>query len=95
MEIRTGQVLEIVKKIYIVVGTEITFSKHKNNCYAHHFKTISKEDFLSKKQNLKNKTWTIKDISSMHGENEIRISNIKLMDKINLKKEVITKYLTN
>lgn len=94
MEIKAGQVIEIVKNCYIVVATKLVKSCNElsNNSY-YSFKTIPKDDFISGKENIKEKEWTIKDLSSMHGPNEVRLKNIKLIDEISLKKETITKYL--
>jgi len=96
MEIKSGQVVEIVKHSYVVVASEVVKSEDRlrgDYYYAHHFKTIPKEDFLSGKENIKEKTWTIKDLSSMHGPNEVCLKNIKIVDKVNFKKETIVKYV--
>jgi hypothetical protein len=96
MEIKSGQIIQIQKNNYVVVETSITRSKNSLNgnfSYAHHFNAVPKDDFFAGKENLKEKKWTIKDLSSIHGPNEIRLKNIKIVDKVNFKKQTTVKYV--
>lgn len=94
MDIRVGNVVRITKKDYVVVGKENKVSKDGwgDAYYAYNFTTVSREDFDSAKENPKEKTWTIKDISSMHGSNEILSSKIEIVDQVKIAKAVTTVY---
>ena len=95
MDIRVGNVVRITKKDYVVVGKENEVSEDRlrgDAYYAYKFTTVSREDFDSAKENPKEKTWTIKDISSMHGSNEILSSKIEIVDQVKIAKAVTTVY---
>ncbi len=96
MEVKFGNIVEVSKKNYVVVEANINKSDDDlrgDSYYAYQFKTISEEDFRLKKENPKEKLWTIKDLSSMHGPNEIRLTNIKITGKVKFKKETKTVYI--
>jgi len=95
MDIRVGNVVKINKKEHVVVDAKVDVSEDKmrgDSYYAYQFKTISREDFDAGKENPKEKVWTIKDISSMHGPNEILSSKIEITDQVKIAKKVTTVY---
>ena len=95
MDIRLGNVVRIDEKDYVVINKENEVSEDRlrgDKYYAYKFTTISKEDFNSSKEDPNEKVWTIKDISSMHGPNEILSSKIEIVDNVKIEKSVTTVY---
>lgn len=95
MDIRVGNVVRIMKKDLVVINTENEVSEDRmrgDSYYAYKFTTVSREDFDNAKENPKEKTWTIKDISSMHGPNEVLSSKIEIVDQVKIAKAVTTVY---
>lgn len=95
MDIIKGKVLKIKGKQLVVVHTEQETSQDRmrGDWYsAFHFTTISKEDFEVGKPNPKEKKWTVSDMSSMHGANEILKKDIEIIDSVKIKEEVVKVY---
>ncbi|MBC7475663.1 MAG: hypothetical protein H7263_15360 [Candidatus Sericytochromatia bacterium] len=93
--INIGNVLRIDKKSYVVVDSNIEVSEDRlrgDSYSCHQFETISLDDFNESKEDPKEKLWTIKDISSMHGVNEIMFNKIEIIDQVKLVKTTKTTY---
>lgn len=93
--VNVGNVLKIDKKSLVVVESNIEVSEDRirGDSYSRQqFKTISLADFNESKENPNEKVWTIKDLSSMHGDNEIISTKIEIVDQVKLVKTVKTTY---
>lgn len=82
MDIKVGNVVRMLKKDWVVIEKDSLVApvSKGDDLHADIFTTISKEDFDNAKVNPKEKTWTIKDISTMHSPNEILSSKIEIVD---------------
>lgn len=91
MKLNIGNVIKITGSLtpLVVIETNLEISKE---LYAEHFTTISKEDFDNGKENPKEKVWTLKDLSTMHGSNEIRSHKVEIIDQVSISKKTTTVY---
>lgn len=93
--VNIGNIIKIDKKTFVVVESNIEVSEDRmrqEKYFCYQFKTISLADFNESKESPKEKLWTIKDFSSMHGDNEIMFDKIEIIDQVKLVKTTKTTY---
>lgn len=91
MKLNPGNIIKITGSEIplVVIDTNLEISK---DLYAEHFTTITKEDFDNAKENPKEKVWTFKDLSTMHGSNELRSHKVEIIDQVSISKKTTTVY---